>query len=219
MLNKLEVTLEYFSICPFSRAILVLLNELKIPYKLSSKKYWKHNIYPESEFPILHQNNNTIYGLYAIIEHYIKSYPTWYLIEGEESQIRTEIAKWSINFHCLVTKILIDEKVIKASSSHSNIDTNNIYIAKKSMKTFLDSYTKILSQQYFLTSDNLSIADIVAASCISTIDFFGEINWRNYPEIEKWYLIIKSRPAMQKMLTHAVLPGFMPPEHYLLLDY
>ena len=64
----------------------------------------------------------------------------------------------------------------------------------------------------------MTCADVVAASHISTIDYFGEIKWDNFPLIKQWYAIIKSRPSFRSILQDHIA-GFVPYTDYANLDF
>jgi glutathione S-transferase len=82
----------------------------------------------------------------------------------------------------------------------------------------LNQLTAIISLQGYVASENLTFADIVAASHLAVLDYFQDINWQQYPKIKSWYCLIKSRPAFRSTLQEKI-KTLDPPKHYLELDF
>ena len=82
----------------------------------------------------------------------------------------------------------------------------------------LDFLSSLLAKNTYIVSERISCADIVAACHISTVDYFGEINWEKWGVIKEWYAVIKSRPSFQPILQDR-MAGFTPPEEYSSLDF
>jgi glutathione S-transferase len=82
----------------------------------------------------------------------------------------------------------------------------------------LQFINKLLEKNSNLVLDKLTIADLVAASHISILDYLGEIDWRSHPKIKDWYLIIKSRPSFRQILKDYII-GIVPSKNYYDLDF
>jgi glutathione S-transferase len=69
-----------------------------------------------------------------------------------------------------------------------------------------------------LACDQLTLADLSAASHLSVVDYLGDIGWDRYPEAKRWYQWMKSRPSFRPLLADHI-PGLPPPPHYANLDF
>ena len=76
----------------------------------------------------------------------------------------------------------------------------------------------LLESRKYLASDQISIADFSAACQLSTLDYFGDINWSYYSVAKDWYSLIKSHKAFQEILKDRVA-NINPPEYYSNLDF
>jgi len=76
----------------------------------------------------------------------------------------------------------------------------------------------LLEQRDWLAGKSFSLADIAGAANMSCLDFLGEIKWRDWPELKRWYQTVKSRPSVQALLQDRVA-GLRPPRHYTDLDF
>jgi glutathione S-transferase len=80
-------------------------------------------------------------------------------------------------------------------------------------------YVDWLAGQYnWLAGPDISLADLAAAAHISVLDYFGDVDWRRYPEAKLWYMKLKSRPSFRPLLSD-VLVGMPPASHYSNLDF
>ena len=76
----------------------------------------------------------------------------------------------------------------------------------------------ILARRSFLACDSFTVADIVLASAISSLDYLNEINWKNYEKLKNWYSVIKSRPSFREVLEESIY-NISPSAHYKDLDF
>ena len=76
----------------------------------------------------------------------------------------------------------------------------------------------LLSKRTFIAGEVFSIADIVAAAHLSSVDYLGDVPWEDHISAKEWYVRIKSRPSFRAILSDH-LPGEPPPKHYADLDF
>ncbi|KJV56734.1 glutathione S-transferase, C-terminal domain protein [Orientia chuto str. Dubai] len=121
-------------------------------------------------------------------------------------------------FYHEVTKIILDEKLIKFLKNCNSPRTDLLKSAKANQKLHFNMIANLLQVNSYLTGDRITIADVAAASHISVIDYFNEVIWDYYPNVKDWYMLIKSRPSFKPLLQDYA-PGFFPPKHYAELDF
>ena len=69
-----------------------------------------------------------------------------------------------------------------------------------------------------LAGATMSLADFAAAAHLSALDFIGDVDWSLSASAKDWYARMKSRPSFRGVLADRV-PGVVPPQHYLDLDF
>ena len=81
----------------------------------------------------------------------------------------------------------------------------------------LDYIGYLTERRIWLAGDTFSLADITAAAHLSTIDYLGDVPWKEHEEAKNWYARVKSRPSFRVLLEDNV-PGAPPQRHYANLD-
>lgn len=220
-------TLYHHPICPLSRQIRIYLRELEHDFSMIKEDYWLRRkeflqINPQGNVPVLQVNKENIAcGVYPIVEYFVDSLENFFFMPKNamhRAEIRKAMHWFNENFYRQVTKILIDEKIIRLMMRNGSPRSEFLRAAKKNLNSHLSYLTKMLQDRTYLVCDKISCADIAASSHISVVDFFGEINWTRWPEIKNWYSLIKSRPGFKPILLDEI-PGFTPPTHYGNVDF
>ncbi len=219
--------LYHYNLCPFSRQARIILKELDIPVTLVKEDFWLRRpdflkLNHSGDVPVLTElSGAVICGIYPIIEYLHQTYPSDLMDENFEksAEIRRIIFWFNDKFYREVTKWILDEKLIRLVRNAGSPRMDFIRAAKNNLNNHLVYITKLLeSRSYLSNSGKITFADIVCASHLSVLDYFGELNWEIYPVIKDWYSIIKSRPSFAPILRDSV-GGFKPPLHYADLDF
>lgn len=222
-------TLFHYSICPLSRQIRIYLKELDIQFSMLQEEYWLRrkdflSINSVGNLPIIIDDKTglNLIGVYPITEYLIETHENFYFMPTKNPALRSKIRKYLVwfndKFYREVVKILIDEKVIRLLMRVGEPRSNFIIAAKSNLNHHLNFLAAILEKNLYITSEQISCADIAAAAHISVIDYLGEINWDKWPLIKDWYSIIKSRPSFRPLLQDRIA-GFNPPREYTNLDF
>lgn len=220
-------TLYHFPLCPFSRQVRVLLKEKNLNFSLSREDFWLRNadfikMNPAGETPVLRETTGaTIVDIYAILEYINEYYGTDPFMPEEviyKNETRRLIGWFNRKFYREVTKYMVDEKAIRLFTRAGSPRSEFIRAAKMNLAEHLKYMAALLREREFLVYDKPTVADIVAASHLSIVDFFNEIIWDHHPVVKSWYSIIKCRPSFRPLLEDK-LPGFAAPTHYKLLDF
>ncbi len=219
--------LYHYPICPLSRQIRVFLKEIDAPFTMIKEDYWQRDptflsLNPAGTLPVLHEESALIIaGIYPIIEYLNEKYPSFNFM-GEDLAVRCEIRRllywFNEKFYREVTKIIIDEKIVRPSCQLEGPRTAFLRAAKSNLSDHLAYISALLEVRSFIASNSLSVADIAASCHISVLDYLGEINWDKCLVVKHWYAIIKSRPSFRSLLQDHI-PGFTPPSCYVDLDF
>lgn len=236
--------LQYFSACPFSRSIILLLDELRLEYqrneildiKLLISKYHKQNtFYPiyeeiedfENDNQIITQKKIKISSFLSINNYLIKKYSTHYeYLSGENMFEKSKIDEmiwWLLfEFYNDSFSIIIYEKYLKAFESsllNHSPDSIKVRMAELKLKELLFSCDIKIKETGFCATESITCADLLLASMISILDYMDLINWNsNILNLKKWYLIMKSRPNFKNILKSRIF-GVRPNQNYAIIDF
>jgi glutathione S-transferase len=218
-------TLYHFPLCPFSRQVRVLLKEKDLAFTLTREDYWLRSkdllsLNPAGELPILVKDAKKIAGIYPIIEYLSEVYKPCFIDfpAVEKAEVRRIIFWFNNKFYREVTKYILDEKMIRLFINAGSPRSELLRNAKDNLTKHLKYFNKLLEEREYIALPNLSLADFVAASHLSVLDFFDEVPWDQNPTLKYWYSLIKSRPSFRPLLLDRI-PGFNPPKHYTDLDF
>ena len=222
------LTLYHHPACPLSRQIRVFLKEFGVEFTMVKEDYWLRRkefveINPSVNLPVIEIDKFSpiLVGNYSIIEYMAEKFENFYFMPespDERALVRKDIAWFNDKFYREVSKILVDEKMIRLLMHVGGPRSSFIRAAKVNLNHHFRLLSEYFEKRSYVALEKLSCADIVAASHISIVDYFGEINWDSWLLIKEWYSIIKSRPSFQSILQDRVA-GFAPPLHYANLDF
>ncbi|KJV53024.1 glutathione S-transferase, C-terminal domain protein [Orientia tsutsugamushi str. Gilliam] len=217
----------YYPLCPFSRQLRIILKEVDSVFTLIKEEFWLKKkefitLNPNGKLPVLIETSGlVVYDIFTIIEYLREIEPNFHFICNEPEKnvaIRKLFTWFNDKFYHEVTKIILDEKLIKFLKNYGSPRSDLLKIAKTSQKAHFNFIANLLQSNSYLAGDQVTIADIAAASHISVIDYFNEVIWDYYPSVKNWYVLIKSRPSFKPLLQDYT-PGFFPLKYYAELDF
>lgn len=229
--------LTHFRLCPFSRSVRVVLSELSLQVETAEEQPWDLSssflqLNPAGELPVLEiEAGPVLCGAYSISEYVaeeLKRHPvdglSVPLFPGNREE-RAEVRRLVDWFHRKldreVTRELLYEKVyaqLKPGMSGHTPDADILRAIRANLRYHLSYIGHLAHGRRWLAGEDMSFADIAAAAQLSTIDYFDEVPWEEYPQAKDWYARIKSRPAFRPLLADRI-PGAPPPGHYANLDF
>ncbi len=225
-------TLVHFALDPFSRRMRLALAEYGVPVELIDEEPWDpspdiYELNPAGTIPVyLEDVTSPVCGIEAISEFLeeTKNKRTS-LIPGdafERAEVRRLTGWFDTKFYAEVTEPVITEKVIKRflprEQGGGGMDTVRVRQAMGRLREHLDYIAHLADHRVWLAGEQLSLADLAAAAHISSVDYFGDIPWADYPVAKSWYQRMKSRPSFRPLLTDTVR-GMAPGPHYADLDF
>ncbi|KJV71012.1 glutathione S-transferase, C-terminal domain protein, partial [Orientia tsutsugamushi str. UT76] len=199
----------YYPLCPFSRQLRIILKEVDSVFTLIKEEFWLKKkefitLNPNGKLPVLIETSGlVVYDIFTIIEYLREIEPNFHFICNEPEKnvaIRKLFTWFNDKFYHEVTKIILDEKLIKFLKNYGSPRSDLLKIAKTSQKAHFNFIANLLQSNSYLAGDQVTIADIAAASHISVIDYFNEVVWDYYPSVKNWYVLIKSRPSFKPLL-------------------
>jgi glutathione S-transferase len=218
---------------PQSRAIRLQLAEKRLEAELVAERPWERReqflmMNPAGELPVLVEDGgHPVCGFYAILEYVEEAHPETASAGipmlgrnlAERGEIRRLISWFDRKFEREVTRNLLHEKIFKRfAHGGGGPDSGAIRAGKANIGIHLDYIGWLVERRNWLAGPALSLADLVAAAQVSTIDYLGDVPWDEHDAAKDWYARIKSRPSFRPLLGDT-LPGAPPPPHYADLDF
>ena len=111
-----------------------------------------------------------------------------------------------------------DNDLKKKLSARDTPDTDAMRVARDNLRYHMSYISHLTGERTWLAGDEMSFADLIAASHLSTLDYLGEMSWEEFEDAGLWYARIKSRPSFRALLADRI-PGTEPPDHYDDLDF
>jgi len=219
--------LYHLPLSPYSRKVRLALAERRLAFELKLEKVWDRRpeylaVNPAGQVPTLIEEDGTVIPDSNVICEYLEeTYPDIKLMgknPRERIEIRRLVAWFDGKFAREVTAPLYGEKLLKRLSGRGHPDVTAIRTGYTALKSHLEYIGFLAETRRNLAGNDISIADLAAASHLSTLDYLGEIDWAATPAVREWYARIKSRPSFRPLLTDRVA-GITPPDHYSNLDF
>ncbi|MGB0681555.1 MAG: glutathione S-transferase family protein [Magnetovibrionaceae bacterium] len=220
-------TLYHLVILPEARAARVALAEKSMRFDLVAEPVWERReaflaLNPAGEVPVLVDEDGTVIaGFQALIGYLEDVHPDPALIPGsaaERAEIR-RLADWfQTKFAQEVTDCLVGEKILKRFLGRAMPSSEAIRAGCQNIHTHLSYISYLVERRKWLAGDHFSIADILAACHLSSVDYLGDVPWGDHGEAKEWYARVKSRPTFRPLLADRI-PGLNPPVHYVDLDF
>jgi glutathione S-transferase len=226
--------LTQFRICPHSRSIRLALGELGVDYEMAEERPWEWRpafleLNPAGSLPVLQTDEGAaVAGAYAISEFLAETADTGgrtaALFPGDaaaRAEVRRVIDWFHVKMNGEVTSELLKEKLyprLQGTLAGHTPDIALVRAIKSNLRYHLAYIDHLVDQRSWLAGDEMSFADLAAASHLSCIDYLDEMPWDHHTAAKDWYAKIKSRPSFRTLLADRV-PGVAPPMHYGDLDF
>ena len=117
-----------------------------------------------------------------------------------------------------VNAVLLRERLEKPLLKLGVPDARMLREGRDALRAHLTELEGLIGQRDWLSGRRFSQADLIAAAHLSVHDYFGEVNWTNWPALKTWYMAVKSRPAFRPLLADR-FPGVQPSACYAELDF
>ncbi len=222
--------LYHHPICPFARKVRVHLAAKEIGFELIQENFWERRkefiaMNPAGTVPVLFDNSDSVVipNSSTIIEYIEEKHKEGKSFLGESTIKRAETRRlqhwFDEKFYNEVSKYVLNERYFNrylpgARSPNSEI----LRIARNNLNIHLTYIEYLLETRKYLGGDQISVADFAAASQLSVLDYFGDINWNHYTPAKDWYSLIKSHKIFGEILKDR-LPNVNPPDYYSKLDF
>ena len=205
----------------------IFLAEKGLEFELRSEKFWERReaflrLNPAGEVPVLiDADGTTLSGGRVIVEYLDEVYAEPPLIGKDpidRAEVRRLIDWFDLKFHREVGAHLVEQKILNRFLGLGTPDAAAIRAGLKNIHVHLSYIAWLAERRRWLAGDYMSLADIIAAAHISSVDYLGDIPWEDHPGAKDWYARFKSRPSMRGILADHI-SGVRPPAYYADLDF
>lgn len=217
-------------LCPFSRKVRAHLLSKNVDFELVSENYWQRRkefiaLNPAGQIPVLFDNSKglAVCGSDAIVEYIEEKHVESRNFLGDSIEKRAEtrrLQNWfDHKFYFEVSKHVLNERYFNRYLPGAKAPNSEILrVARSNLNVHLSYIEYLLETRKYLSGDLISIADFAAASQISVLDYFGDVNWQYNIVVKEWYSLIKSHRAFSEILRDQVA-SVKPPQWYEKLDF
>ena len=212
---------------PFCRKVRIALMEKQLDFELSAENTWERRqeflaLNPAGEVPVLVESDGTaLSGSDAICEFLDEVHPDPPLL-GRQAMGRAEVRRlvhwFDGKFDAEVTETLVGEKIMKRFLGRGAPNSQTVRAGHTNIHHHLDYIGYLTERRKWLAGDDFSFADIAAAAHLSTVDYQGDVPWKQHQEAKDWYARVKSRPSFRSLLEDNI-PGAPPQKQYANLDF
>jgi len=220
-------TLYHLWLSSFSRKVRIVLKEKQLEFEMQVERIWERRraflaMNPAGQVPVLVEEDGTaLADSDAICEYLDEVYPDPSLL-GEGYHLRAEVRRltawFDTKFYREVTMNLEGEKVMKQFLGLGEPDSSAIRAGLTNIHYHLDYIGYLTERRDWLAGERFSLADISASAQLSTIDYLGDVPWKDHSAAKDWYARVKSRPSFRPLLADHI-PGITPPKSYADLDF
>jgi glutathione S-transferase len=207
---------------PYSRKVRILLAEKKLDFDLKIEKTWERRteflaLNPAGDVPVLIEEDGTTLANSQVICEYLEEVYTDTNTLGtdpvQRSETRRLVSWFDVKFNREVTENIVGEKLMKRILKLGEPHGPSIRAGHANIHYHLDYIGFLTERRKWLAGDNFSLADIAAASHLSTIDYIGDVPWEEHEAAKLWYEKIKARESFKPLLEDRI-PGFSPASNY-----
>lgn len=219
--------LHHFVLSAPSRALRLQMAEYKIEFQLQDKLPWQRDeafllMNPSGSLPVLQGPQKLVLCGFRSASEYIEETQDGSYLIGADAFARADVRRlcdwFEVKFNREVLRPLVTERVIKRFQSGEAASSQIIRSATMNAQMHMKYLDYLTAEQSWLTGNRISLADLIAASSLSVLDYFGDVDWARYEHVKSWYMKLKSRPSFQPLLGDQ-LPGLSPSTHYAKIDF
>jgi len=228
------LTLFHHPLCPHSRFVRLILEELGLTARLVEERVWERReeflmLNPAGTTPVLVEEGVPPVPGAAIIAEYLDetrgAAAQSQLLPseaGERVEIRRLMSWFNDKFFAEASGPLVMERVYKrfipTGDGGGPPDTETMRAARSNIRYHLNYIGWLGRKRDWLAGDRLTYADLSAAAHLSAVDYLGDVPWDEDETAKAWYARIKSRPSFRALLAET-LPGLPPSPSYTNLDF
>ncbi len=218
---------------PFCRRVRLALGEYGAQADLIEERPWEQRegflaMNRSGLLPVFVDDDKTVAAGIEAVSEYVdetRGGPDNSLLgksPAERAETRRLIAWFDVKFHHEVSAPVLGEKIVRrhlpkeAGGGAPNM--NRVRSGLAHIRAHMEYIGELAESRNWLGGDDITLADLAAAAHLSSLDYLGDVPWRESPAAKSWYQRIKSRPAFRPLLVDKIR-GMPPPRTYTDLDF
>lgn len=221
--------LYHWPLDPVGRTVRLVLGEKQLAYETVETRPWSvhpdvEKLAPGAAAPALVEKTSegplALLGSHAALEHLEAAHPSPRLLPAgrQDAAEARRLWRWCEDSFRLVNETLLAERTAQWVRRDRQPDSNALRKGAHALRGRLTFLNALIEQRSYLAGRHLSLADLSVAAHLSSLDYFGDVDWSAVPDLRDWYARIKSRPSFRPLLEDLV-DGTRPARHYADLDF
>ena len=222
--------LHHWTLDPFSRSIRIALAEKGLEAQLIETRPWSDDttalkLNPLGGAPVMEEetpDGRLILAEPLAILGYLEDVYTDKPLLADTVVERAE-ARWVMGwlergFDGDVNQTLLQERVMQRCLKAGTPNSRILRQGAAALGGYLRHVDAIAGVRPYLAGEQFSLADVCMAAHLSCHDYFGDVDWGQFPMAAIWYTRMKSRSSFRSLLKDRV-SGVDPAPHYPDLDF
>ncbi len=232
LIRRTMLTLFHHPFCPHSRFVRLCLGEFGEEAKLVEERVWERResflaLNPAGTTPVLVEETGlAVPGAGVIAEYLAETRGEAHHFLGRDAAASVEIRRlldwFNGKFFAEVSGPLLSERIYKRhltlSQGGGAPDTDAMRAARSNIRYHLAYIGWLVAQRDYLAGERITYADLAAAAHLSTVDYLGDVPWKEDETAKNWYARVKSRPSFRPLLAESIA-GMPPSAAYANLDF
>ena len=221
--------LYHWPLDPAARTVRLALGEKRLGVDLVETRPWAahgdiEHLAPGAAAPALldtgEEGRIIALGSQAILEYLEEAHASHRLMPlGRQDRAEARrIWRWCEDSFTIVNETLLAERVTQWIRRERAPDSGALRKGAHALRGRLTFLNALAEQRSYLAGRHLSLADLSAAAQLSSVDYFGDIDWATVPDLKSWYARLKSRPSFRQLLSERI-HGTRAADHYANLDF
>lgn len=197
-----------------TQRILMLLEELQVPYELQNvnmskgeHKTAEHlNMQPFGKIPVLQDDELTLFESRCILRYIAKKYQSKLNLYGENDKERALVDNWieaeGQNYHGPISTVVYELAFKRFHDPSAVTDEDIVKKNLQLLNSVLDVYESILSKRQYIAGDRFTIADIsYLPYAVYLMDIAGVREpFESHPHVLEWINRLKGRESWKRVV-------------------
>ena len=221
--------LYHWPLDPAARTVRLALGEKRLAFEPVETRPWAthpevERLAPGAAAPALLASGEdgriVLLGSHAILEHLEETSASVRLLSSarQERAEARRLWRWCEDAFSAVNQTLLAERVSQWVRRDREPDSTALRRGAHALRGRLTFLNALAEQRSYLAGRHLSLADLSAAAQLSSLDYFGDMDWATVPDLKSWYARLKSRPSFRPLLSERI-DGTRAAGHYANLDF
>lgn len=223
------IKLYHWPLDPAARTVRLALGEKQLAFEPVETRPWAahpevEHLAPGAAAPALLSSGEdgriVLLGSHAILEHLEEVFTATRLLSNtrQERAEARRLWRWCEDAFAIVSETLLTERVTQWVRREREPDSAALRKGAHALRGRLTFLNALAEERSYLAGRHLSLADLSAAAHLSSLDYFGDVDWSTVPDLKSWYARLKSRPSFRPLLSERI-DGTRAARHYADLDF